>query len=133
MKRSKLPDTLGELILIALKDEDAAYKNKDYYIDMSSWHVPNGKCSVCFAGSVMAGTLKGNIKNDLTPPDFKIDGQKLEALDQIRTGHINAAIATFYYHHEKVKDINVTAYESDRSQWRKEIRQVAHRLIKADI
>jgi hypothetical protein len=68
-KIGKLPSKPSALITIALLDLAAAEKAKQV-IDMNIWcdvKLQNKKCSVCFAGAVMVGTLSNTkpVKNIL--------------------------------------------------------------------
>lgn len=42
------------LIRLALADLRKCEQSPKYKINMDDWHVPNSRCSVCLAGSVMA-------------------------------------------------------------------------------
>lgn len=96
-KVDPLPDTLSGLIRVALKDLAKAERTPGYVIDMHDWHSPtqNGKnCSVCFAGSVMAMSLKASPLSDVSPDDWwnGITG-KLEAINSLREGDITSALS----------------------------------------
>jgi len=63
---NKLPDKVGDLIRIAIKDLQVCEADDKYIIDMEKWHTPKNlavgesgpdSCYVCLAGSVMAQTL----------------------------------------------------------------------------
>lgn len=87
MKRSKkLPTKPSNLILLALTDLAWIEKSKRYTVDMLTWHESyNHKCSVCFAGSVMARTLEANRKEDLSPSSFHLKTtMSLNALNSFR-------------------------------------------------
>lgn len=100
-KFGKLPGKPSELIRLALSDFIAA--EKKFEINMSRWYVVNGKCSVCFAGAVMAGTL-GKTRDDvkelgLTNDDGEFElfprylgreGPALAALNEFREGRLDA-------------------------------------------
>lgn len=75
---------------------------KTYAVRMSIFHevlgqndygpTNAGKCGVCFAGSVMARTLKCNPNEDSIPTDFdRATSKKLYALDSFRTGNLRKA------------------------------------------
>lgn len=94
MKRSKkLPTKPSNLILLALSDLAWIEKSKRYTVDMLKWHeVYNHKCSVCFAGSVMARTLEANRKEDLSPSSFPLKTRmSLNALNSFRTFELDYA------------------------------------------
>jgi len=148
-----LPDTLHELITVALQDEDKAFHSPLYLIRMNDWHVASrnskSRCDVCLAGAVMAFSLKGPIELDLSPHDFgnhKRRPEKLEALDSIRTGEVWEALATFYnrktmkfatikYICDKLNcdpegSLKLTTYSRNRKQWRKEMYSIRNQLKK---
>lgn len=102
----ELPSKPSELIKLAIKDLKAAEKSKKYVVKMSRFHelVDDGsplaafhddhvgKCAVCFAGSVMARSLKCNPKDTVSPTQFdKKTMAKLYALDALRLGDIPLA------------------------------------------
>lgn len=115
----QLPDTLHELIVLAVNDMKATEKNKSYYIDMRLWHyrkdsesaldiihslnekkLKKAECIVCMAGCVMAQTLGVPINKDMSPNMIggRLDKTrvKLGALDCIRDYNIYAAINCMY-------------------------------------
>jgi ribosomal protein S27AE len=88
----KLPNKMSELIMVAIKDLKKIEKSKYYAINMGVWHEPNGKCTVCFAGSVMAKTLGVDRRLYAYPSSFSEETRaKLEALDYLRKGEIQNA------------------------------------------
>jgi len=148
-----LPDTLGELVDIALKDEDQAFKNKDYRVDMDMWHQPGVDnktdtqvCYVCLAGVVMAYEL-GIKPIEVARPLCFIDRavyRKLLALDEIRKGNIDYAYKNFYDVSWETADkaletyqippfIEVTPYEGSRTEWRRNLSLIARILQKRGI
>jgi hypothetical protein len=95
-----LPNTLSGLIFVGLKDLEKAERSPRYKVDMGKWHEPSdtGKfCSVCFAGAVMAGTLGASPLANMEKDAFW-DGieDKLEALDDLRTGFVSDAAGCLY-------------------------------------
>lgn len=93
MVTKKLPDKPSELLLLALHDLERAEMSPRYMIDMDQWHSPNGACSVCLAGSVMAATLGVSERLEMHPDDFDNDTcQKLCAVDSLRKGFIGDAL-----------------------------------------
>lgn len=102
--KNTLPNTLWELIEVALKDLEACEKSDEYVIDMYCWHEPmppntdyeenelgmgsGGKCAVCLAGAVIARTLGGSPCEALTPGKFSVETDaKLVLLDNVRKGY----------------------------------------------
>lgn len=97
----RLPSKLSDLIRVALSDFEKVEKNKKYKIEMRVWHFPNrsnrGKCEVGFAGSVIAGTLKANIEEQLSLRNFREkEAYKLLALDFCGEGNIFDALFSRY-------------------------------------
>lgn len=105
-KKIELPDTMSDLILLALTDLIAVEKQKKRFtVDMGTWHEPEekynqdegenvktGRCIVCFAGSVMAQTLKEQDDHDVSPESFDLETRnKLNAIDSLRQGDIHGA------------------------------------------
>jgi hypothetical protein len=84
----KLPEKMSDLIDIAINDLEAVEQDPKYEIDMGRWHAPEHsayKCSVCFAGSVMAKTFNSDRGTLLSPDNFtKWNASRLKALDEIR-------------------------------------------------
>lgn len=90
MRNSKrLPDKPSELILVAMEDFEKIEKNPHYEIYMKHWHFwDEEKCHVCFAGAVMANTLKLPQTVEARPADFGIEiDSKLRAIDWIGGGN----------------------------------------------
>ena len=85
---NELPDTLGELALLALDDAEIIKRNPLYTIDMETWHAPSATddvCKVCLAGCVIAQTMQRPRLNEYDPEEFSFDlKHKLFALDNFR-------------------------------------------------
>ena len=97
MTTSTLPDTLSKLITAAVRN--ARSLNRSLYIPFArEWHVPeNGRCLVCLAGTMMAGSLNARPQREYSPSDFAhIDMDKLFALNKLREGNWIAAWNLFY-------------------------------------
>jgi len=111
----KLPNKPSRLIYLAIEDLEIAEKSKDYEIDMGVFHIPNGKCSVCFAGAVMAGTLECNKSEFITPDNFESDlGRQLNSLDFFRMGAISSGL--------NQTGLSVPEYmETTSGRWREDI------------
>ena len=84
-----LPDTPSELIRLAIKDA-RSLDRRAYKASFQSWHVMfdlETRCSVCFAGAVIAGTLGAEPSQRLDPFCYDEDTRgKLRALDFFRDG-----------------------------------------------
>lgn len=104
--RTKLPDTLHELIRVAIQDAKTIRKDDRYVMHMNYYYHPfddyktlTKKCYVCFAGAVMANRLLPRYFDPIStcPGEFS-EGiyYKLRALDCIRMGELEAAIELFY-------------------------------------
>jgi hypothetical protein len=96
-----LPNVLSDCIEIALQDLAKAEASDKYVVDMGTWHRPtdDGKCQVCLAGSIMAFTINNVITPDIhieCTSDFpRILEHKLDALDSIRSHHLDSAIGNW--------------------------------------
>jgi len=93
MAKKKLPDSIPDLIRLALHDLELCEKDERYNIDMSTWHEPLRRgCYVCFAGSVMAKQLNCNPNECIYPSELGDEThRKLNALDYLRRGNVYAA------------------------------------------
>lgn len=133
-KKTKLPDKPSALIRVALKDLMAVEKMKKIYeVNMGQWHERSGydyddKCHVCFAGSVIARSLKTEITLTRSPSDFNHDtSRKLSALDEFREGDIRGALETMdigtpdYLHDE----VTITDYDKSPAKFKKEMARMA--------
>ena len=125
------PKSLSDNIIMALKDLDDSEKDENYVIDMDHWHKPEKMgnqgiiCNVCFAGAVLAKTLR--LKNDIIVNDFSrlpIDWMlALQALDDVRIYDIGAALRTFYpgMHEDDIKAAEkMVMYQLDFEQLQKQ-------------
>ena len=128
-----LPDKLSELTELALHDLRLCERSKKYMVDMGNWHNPaDGICYVCLSGSIMAKTLKSPTNQRVYPSDFK-EEDKLSALNSIRSGWINEAIFCFYDKDFNGQDFEVTPYESNPTQFKRDIRKIIRYLKKHDL
>ena len=101
-----LPDTLSALIRVAV--DDARRLDRDAYRPhWSAWHEPLydadrpqliGRCEVCLAGCVIAGTLGQDLQEEAEPSDFDYEtGYKLFALEDVRQGNLESALDLMSY------------------------------------
>ena len=98
MMHDPLPNTLSELILVAVADA----RKLDHHIYSPNWlEFHKGYkfdelyiCQICDAGAVIAGTLQaGHIVGDRAPVNYpKPIQRKLNALDEARRGYYNCAL-----------------------------------------
>lgn len=99
-QKDVLANTLGVLILNALKDLHYVENSKKYVVDMDTWYKPLKPlvdiCQVCFAGAVIARQL-GDGDDHKIPECFsdKI-AAKLEAIDSIRIYNVLGALYELY-------------------------------------
>ena len=85
------PAELPALIRLAVSDFKGLDRSlyRPWHSSYHSWHVGsdgNRWCHVCFAGAVMAGTLKRDCTLPATPVDCGAWRPALEALDDVRRG-----------------------------------------------
>ncbi len=96
---SKLPNKIWQLLDLAIKDFTFVVQNPYYRINMDFYHTPNLRknvCKVCFAGSVMAGTCKVPINEEMEPYDIDGNDQELfYALDNIRSGDLESVVRDY--------------------------------------
>lgn len=99
--QKKLPDTLHELIRLAVKDVILVEQTKGMSIYMNTWLEGNdGGCTMCFAGAIIRKEFKmtaeefAMLENDID--DFA-ESHKFEALNQIRCYEIYRALRDFYF------------------------------------
>lgn len=98
-KTKQLPDKLSDLLDLAVTDSEECSRMKSYRLNMELWHQPNGKCSVCMAGSVMARTLGAGRRTYAEPRSFGDENApKLLAINDLRNGYV--ANAYFRLHSE---------------------------------
>ena len=98
--KDTLPETLHELLKVALDDLEVVRGKKKYKISMRNWHEggwDSFKCAVCLAGSVMARLIDYDYETDLDPEDFQesID-KKFCAIDELRTFELKKAFIWLY-------------------------------------
>ncbi len=89
---TQLPDSLKELLQLALHDARLCEKDPRYLLDMRMWHSPveeggEQRCHVCLAGAVIAKTLKESPRKTTNPSLHESSlARKLRTLDDIRMG-----------------------------------------------
>ncbi len=124
---------LSELIRLALADLVKVEKDPRYEVYMGLWHIPNGTCKVCMAGAVMAKT----VGIDYVVNNGSVGGEEYwhqyAALNDIRLGDIDDAL---HWSGERAAGyglpyaVEVTCYETNRLQWRKDMFKIARMLEK---
>lgn len=131
-QKNLLPNKPSELILLALGDLKKVERSKEYEVNMSQWHSPNGTCKVCLAGSVMAKSLnipkQSRYESNINGV-FNMNTQnKLFALDDFRSGDIRFGLQIM----RKKRFINlflshmeVVRYEVSSSQFKRDMKKMA--------
>ena len=98
-KTVNLPDTMHELLRIAIDDMLVVKTQKKYVLNMGEWYAINNdnRCSVCMAGSVMARRCKFDRTKDCLPSSFPRDiSTKLSAINQMRCNWLSEAYTSVY-------------------------------------
>jgi len=142
-----LPDRVGDLIRLAVKDLTLCEANPDYNVQMNSWHSyeeGNGICYVCLAGSIMAQSLE--IKSTMTvEPSFFREGLKLKLgfLNFCRHLTSYSPKGEHYQRHHTFKNYDKliegedfykpAAYEVDPGQFKADILHLADLMDKYDV
>lgn len=92
------PKKPSELILLALEDLAIAEKSPNCSVIMNTWYREDGNdsCCLCFAGGIMAFTLKPVIQGlssfSLSPENFGDEwSRRFYALDCLREGLVEMA------------------------------------------
>ena len=80
--------------MLGLRDFTKAERTPGFKIYMGDWYKSNTHCTICFAGAVMAFSLKrGAHGGSLVPDSFdRNTALKLRALDQARAGKFESAV-----------------------------------------
>lgn len=136
----KLPDKPSKLIELALRDLVFIEKNKNYVVKMGSWHQPkyaDDRCAVCFAGAVMARTLKVKKTEDTSPFYFNFKtADKLLALNDFSNGNITKGliklglfelveVVIFAESHPTGVIVKVAHYEDSPEQFKSDMNKIA--------
>ena len=137
LSRIKKP---SKLIAIALADLRKAERSTKYKINMDNWHKPNGKCAVCFAGSVMAFSLKANPKISYQDWNFK-SYRQFTALDCLRVGRVGWAFADLHnlppsHTNMGMKhplDREIVTYSRNPTKFKRQMRKLQKDLEKAKL
>lgn len=103
-----LPDTMADLLELALNDLEACEADPHYHINMGSWlmKTPHA-CQVCLAGAVIARHVPPEDIEEFLEAGIRLSSpwdlpygdsvaEKLCALDYIRSGNFHAAFMGFY-------------------------------------
>ena len=111
-ERSRLPNTLHELLSLALTDLKKCVDDDNDRIDMSVWHeldYNDDVCDVCMAGAVMAKTLNEDNTKEIYLRDYpeRIES-KLRVIDDMRCFDFKGAFARLTNNIHKVNEKNET-------------------------
>ena len=88
MTPQPLPDSMHDLLATAISDA-RGLEGRKYRPRSDEWHCPDddGRCIICLAGGILAGTFNCSPKKNFAPWEFHPDTQnKLSALEAMRTG-----------------------------------------------
>tara|TARA_B100002049_G_scaffold229961_1_gene206248 strand:+ start:156 stop:578 length:423 start_codon:yes stop_codon:yes gene_type:complete len=135
MPKRLLPNLPSDVIEVALADLEFVEADPRYRIDMSTWHEPlsGNHCAVCFAGAVMAKTLKSPVGSDKHPGNFSgRTAKRLGALDDFRCGEVADGLMNFgvEWTPELASewDFRPTPYAVDPEEFKADMRDLAKRL-----
>lgn len=155
------PEKLSAAIRLALHDLEIVEKDPRYSVDMNTWHSgsrysSDGKCHVCFAGSVMAVSREFDINYCMdaqgSPWDWKL---VYHALDEVRRGRVSRAllymfllphngedmknikllngfrdeiVRMFFLYDPDLHTVQVTPYDEDPVKFKRDMEMIASRL-----
>ena len=136
MKSLPNPIKPSALIRLALGDEEKAHASNEYRVDMGDWHYPNTtKCSVCFAGAVMAFSLGADARTYIQPQGFDVHTSNcLLALNSFRTGRVYEGLHTMGLSDMEKEDSHrkldryVRPYSKSRDAFRAAMEKLAEEL-----
>ena len=91
------PTTLSGLIRLSVRDA-RALDRQTYSPWAEVWHAPaTGRCYVCDAGALMAGTLGADPTAQVEPHEYPVPWAKaLRAMDELRLGNWHSAGVDFH-------------------------------------
>lgn len=148
----KLPDLLSDLILLAIKDLEACEQDPRVEIDMDAWLSPRRghapiSCSVCLAGAVLVRAVDADLTDVTEFNPLRVDSwygvderfrQKMYALDDVRLGLVDLALAYFDVPAGKGEEIQnwvdatwsgqFPPYEDDAYLFKQALREVVQKL-----
>lgn len=133
MRNCELPDKLSELIDVALADLEKVEADPLYEVDMGEWHQPRGpKCSVCFAGSVMAKTCDVDPMENQDPYGFSPRNiVKFLALNEARSGYVRTALHQLGHGYDVLGGLptySVVEYRIDPEMFKSGMRLISQQL-----
>lgn len=123
---------LSTLLAIGLRDLRKQERAKNSVVDMGTWLQWNGKCSACFAGSVMRFSLDCKRHGESTPYEYPNETYRpLSALNCLRLGMVFDASHRMCIN-TKVRDRGVGKYDGPNGEWWKSMRQLLKELKAAN-
>jgi hypothetical protein len=142
-RKQRLPAKLSDLIILALTDLEKVEASNDVYIvNMNYYHGKfedeatdrrhRSRCRVCLAGAVMASTLEVPPDDTKFPMDFGCsDGKRLMALNDIRSGFVEAALDRINQSWAGSSEYHVPEYKQNPTGFKSAIRVIAADLAAA--
>ena len=144
---ARLPKTLWALTKLALKDLILVEKDPVYRVNMGRWHYPEpegGFCSACFAGGVLAKTIKVPSKIEVQVNLGDVLAPAAGSLDALRRGAFALAVS---YHRDitfnaacllvESKGLktyySVKTYDTNPAAFKASMRRMIKRLKKANL
>jgi len=132
-KYVKPPKKLSTLLKLALRDLGRVEaKPKKYEVNMSVWHISSSsisKCSVCFAGAVMACGFDMMVDEHTVPSEFTNEWcMAFRALDALREGKVK--FASLCANTSSVSDCDITPYDVSPKKFKNDIGKLIKRLEK---
>lgn len=134
----RLPDMPSDLITLALEDLIKVEATEQYEVRMSQWHCPSKAyggdflfCQVCFAGAVMAMTLRSSIVHYCDPMSFDEPiKSKLHALECFRLGNVEAAFSRLGKKSSQGTHFNreIPEYGVNQQKFKSDMRKLAQDL-----
>jgi len=112
----QLPDSLHELLEVALLDLRFVEETPGFDVDMSWYLRQRGDtCTVCVGGAVVAVGLGKRRLDAVDRSDFS----KVKALDSLRTGNVLRAARCLYLVDDEYQylDRSVVDYRKNRDAW----------------
>ena len=121
----------SELIRLGLRDLAKVERSKRYVVNMGVWHQLrlDGKCAVCFGGSVIANTCNAPMDIDFYDRDILSDRDMkyLGALNLFRIGSVRLALEEFAVLRigAYTSRYPVTSYKKNQTQFKRDMRSIA--------
>lgn len=134
--KRELPDTLSELLTVALDDLLKIEKRKHYKVRMDRWHDyrrAKDVCEICLAGSWLANATDIPRVWDRTPSMFADTrlSNRMWALEYVRVGNVTAAMEKLGIFPQRLHscfDRKIPHYHTDRKGFFRELRKLARDL-----